>query len=317
MSPTLVHLDTDIGGDLDDVCALALLLSLPEVEITGVTSVIENDGRRAGYARWLLDLAGRQPVPVAAGAVAGHPRFRAPYGLPTEARYWPEPVQPRPGPLDAALNLIQRSVEQGAAVIGIGPYTNLSLAEQRAPGVLARASLCLMGGSVRPAAPGFPAWDFTMDFNVQADVKSARHVLGACEPSRTTLVPLEVTVRTALRRAHLSVLQGGGPVARLVAHQAEAFAEDERPDLRFGRTCVGLPDDLVNFQHDPLACAVALGWSGVTVETIPLTPAVEDGWLLLRADPTGRPFRVVTAVDAARFAAYWLAALAPDAITAP
>src|SRR3954447_15385866 len=139
MSQIKVQLDTDIGGDLDDVCALALLLSLPAVKITGVTSVIENAGRRAGYARYLLDLVGRRDVPVAAGAEATHPRFRDRYGLPPEGRYWPEPVQvapgPLPGPLEAALDLIQRSIGQGATVIGIGPCTNLSLAEQRTPGL--------------------------------------------------------------------------------------------------------------------------------------------------------------------------------------
>ncbi len=35
-----VHLDTDLGGDIDDLCALALLLRWPEgVQLTGVTTV--------------------------------------------------------------------------------------------------------------------------------------------------------------------------------------------------------------------------------------------------------------------------------------
>jgi inosine-uridine nucleoside N-ribohydrolase len=320
MSPTKVHLDTDLGGDLDDACALALLLSLADVEITGVTTVVESDGHRAGYARYLLDLTGRHRVPVAAGAEASHPRFRAPYGLPPEARYWPTPVPPAPGPLDAALDLIARSIDQGATIVGIGPLTNLALAEERRPGLLAGATLCLMGGNVHPIPVGFPAWDFTMDFNVQADVESAYAVLTACEPARTTLVPLEVTAQTWLRRADLPALRLAGPLARLIADQAAAFAEDQRLDAQYGRACAGLPDDLVNFQHDPLACAVALGWDGVTIETVPLAPVIEvgthggkgDGWLRLRVDPDGRPFRVVTAVDAARFAAYWLEALHSD-----
>jgi hypothetical protein len=29
-----------------------------------------------------------------------------------------------------------------------------------------------------------------------------------------------------------------------------------------GRAHAGLPDDIVNFHHDPLTCAVALGWAG-------------------------------------------------------
>src|SRR5215471_13488469 len=63
-----VHLDTDIGGDIDDLCALALLLNWPDVEITGITTVLEHGGKRAGYARYALALAGRGEVPVAAGA---------------------------------------------------------------------------------------------------------------------------------------------------------------------------------------------------------------------------------------------------------
>ena len=31
-----IHLDTDIGGDIDDLCALAMLLKWPGLEITGV-----------------------------------------------------------------------------------------------------------------------------------------------------------------------------------------------------------------------------------------------------------------------------------------
>jgi inosine-uridine nucleoside N-ribohydrolase len=41
LSPIRIHLDTDIGGDLDDLCALALLLGWPDVELTGVTTVLE------------------------------------------------------------------------------------------------------------------------------------------------------------------------------------------------------------------------------------------------------------------------------------
>ena len=41
---TKIHLDTDIGGDMDDVCALAMLLKWPDLEITGVTTVSDDQG---------------------------------------------------------------------------------------------------------------------------------------------------------------------------------------------------------------------------------------------------------------------------------
>lgn len=49
-----IHLDTDIGGDMDDLCALAMLLKWPDLDITGVTTVSDTGGRRAGYVRYIL-----------------------------------------------------------------------------------------------------------------------------------------------------------------------------------------------------------------------------------------------------------------------
>ena len=63
-----IHLDTDFAGDTDDACALAYLLARDEVDLVGVTTVADADGRRAAYARYFLELAGRPDVPVAAGA---------------------------------------------------------------------------------------------------------------------------------------------------------------------------------------------------------------------------------------------------------
>ena len=298
-----VHLDTDIGGDIDDLCALALLLRWPNVDITGITTVLEDHGKRAGYARYALALAGRNDVPVAAGADLGLGCFRLDASLPPEDRYWPEPVLPTPGPLSAALDLLNQSIEHGAIVVAIGPFTNLSLLERRSPGVLRQATLCLMGGSINPAPPTFPAWSHEMDYNVQADSVAAKHVLESAHP---TLVPIEVTAQTALRRVHLPALHQAGPLGQLIARQAETFAQDERNEERYGRTCPGLPHDIINFQHDPLTCAVALGWDGVTVETLPLALTMESGWLHERIDDDGRCTRVVTRVDQNKFSDFWL-----------
>ncbi len=64
----LVHVDTDIGGDPDDLCALAMLLGWPGVELEGVTTSTDEGGARAGLVSYALPLAGRGGIPVAAGA---------------------------------------------------------------------------------------------------------------------------------------------------------------------------------------------------------------------------------------------------------
>jgi inosine-uridine nucleoside N-ribohydrolase len=298
-----VHLDTDIGGDMDDLCALAYLLRSPDAELVGVTTVVDHGGRRAGFVCYALALAGRDDVPVAAGADVSRGGLRWGAPLPPAERYWPEPVPPLPGSLDAALDLLERNIEDGATVIAIGPFTNLALLERQHPGILRQAKLYLMGGHVRPAPAGFPAWDFSMDYNVQEDAEAAKLVLASSNP---TMVPIEVTAQTALRRADLPALRESWPLGALIARQAEAFAVHERNEERYGQTCPALPRDFVNFQHDPLAVAVALGWDGVRVEQLPLTQRMQHGWLRMEEQPGGRRTAIVTEVDGRRFDEHWL-----------
>ncbi len=300
-----IHLDTDLGGDTDDLCALALLLHWPDVEITGITTVAEDNGRRAGYARYALGLAGRLDIPVAAGADAGYGPYRHPIPdlFPDEEVYWPTPVSCAPTPVAAALALLKRSIEADARIVAIGPYTNLALLDRAYPGLLARADLYVMGGLLHPIPPGFPQWGNNMDANVQFDVASARHIFTRSHP---TLVPLDVTVQTALRRAYLPTLQTAGPLGALMARQAKAIARDWKIEETYGRTCQGLPTDIINFQHDPLTCAVALGWEGVTIEHARVSVELREGWLYERVDEAGQAMRVVTAVDSARFNELWL-----------
>src|SRR5579864_4684593 len=125
-----IHLDTDIGGDIDDLCALAMLLKWPDLDIIGVTTVSDDQGRRAGYVRYILNLVGRTDIPCAAGADISGGYYRYELGYPPEEENWPESITPRPGSPDKAIALLKRSIEQGSMIVGIGPYTNLMLLEK-------------------------------------------------------------------------------------------------------------------------------------------------------------------------------------------
>jgi inosine-uridine nucleoside N-ribohydrolase len=63
-----LHLDTDLGGDIDDLCALAMVLNWPDVELLAITTVADDEGKRAAYTRYALELTGWEDIPVAAGA---------------------------------------------------------------------------------------------------------------------------------------------------------------------------------------------------------------------------------------------------------
>jgi purine nucleosidase len=272
-----IHLDTDIGGDMDDVCALAMLLKLPDLQITGVTTVSDQQGRRAGYVQYVLSLVERTDIPFAAGADVSGGYYRYELGYPPEAENWPEPLTPRPGPPDKAVSLLKRSIEQGAVIVAIGPYTNLMLLEKKYPGILKQTDLFLMGGHVFDIPTGYPQWSNEMDYNIQVDIHSAHYVLEHANP---TLVPVTVTCQTALRRAYLPRLAQAGRLGQLIVLQAELCARIEQNEQKYGETCPGLPRDIINFQHDPLACAIALGWhEGVEMETVPLKLETRESWL--------------------------------------
>src|SRR2546423_7010114 len=60
-------LDTDIGDDVDDAYALALLCSLPNARILGVTTAWGETRERAELALKLIKVMGRRGIPVYAG----------------------------------------------------------------------------------------------------------------------------------------------------------------------------------------------------------------------------------------------------------
>ena len=299
-----IHLDTDFGGDTDDACALAMLLGWSGVEITGITTVADPGGRRAAYVAHLLHVAGRDEIPLAAGAeVSSTTLGRADPS--DDKRHWPADISPRPSPPGAALDLLGRSLDSGATLVAIGPYTNLALLEISCAGSLAREPVVVMGGWVDQPAPGLPRWGPDMDFNVQWDTRAAEVVAATAQ---LTLVTLSATLSAHLRRSDLPRLLAAGPLGQLLARQSDAHGQTNQME-QLGREHPRLPDDLLNFQYDPVACAVALGWSGAAVKDMRLRPVQQDGVLFFERHPEGRPTRVVIDVDGVAFRETWISAV--------
>ena len=300
-----IHLDTDLGGDPDDACALAMLLGWPDVELVGITTTADAEGRRAGCVAHCLELAGRGDVPVAAGAGVSLTTLRVADPFTDDERYWPSALAPRPSPPGAALDQLIQSIEAGATVVAIGPATNLALLEVARPGSLGRVPVVAMGGWTQPPAAGLPAWGPEMDWNVQWDTRAAEIVAATAD---LTLVTLPATLKAHLRAADLPRLRASGPLGELLARQSEARARDCGM-AELGRAHAGLPDDLLNFHYDAIACAVALGWPGAVVAEMRLRPVLERDLLRFRPDPRGRLTRVVVDLDGPCFRETWLSAV--------
>jgi purine nucleosidase len=298
-----VHLDTDLGTDPDDACALTMLLGWPHVDVVGVTTSSDPGGQRAAYVEHCLRLLGRPDIPVVAGAEGSlsHHEHAAPV-----ARYWPGVVTARPAAGASATDALMHSIEEGAVVVAIGPYTNLAVLERERPGALRRTRVVVMGGWVGPPAEGLPAWGPERDYNVQWDTQAAEVVLRCAGDLTWSTLPASLQV--PLRRRDLDPLRALGPMAELLARQSEEHGHDSGKS-RLGPAHPGLPDDLVNFHYDPLACAVAVGWPGALVEQRRLRAAMEGPVLRLVEDTHGRPAKVVTDVDGEAFADAWLSAV--------
>ncbi|MEO8540002.1 MAG: nucleoside hydrolase [bacterium] len=296
-----IHLDTDIGGDTDDLCALALLLASPEVELVGITTCADAEGRRKTFAEHALKLAGRTGIPVATGArgfLGGLEHFP---GV-QDVRYWPGAVQVEPGPAREGLDLLEASARSGATIVAVGPFTNLAMLESLRPGVFAHAPVVVMGGYLGLPPAGYPQWPSSYDYNVQADRVAARIVYEKLDP---LIASLNVTLKSSLRRRDLAVLKAGGPLARLMALQAELHCENNRME-KLARDNLALPSDLLNFQYDSVACAAAIGLDSITTGVERRALDVDGEQLVLRERDDAPERRFVVDVDTDEFSRTWL-----------
>src|SRR5436190_18373509 len=125
-----VLLDTDIGTDIDDAFALALILASPELDLRGVTTVGGDTQVRALMVCRFLTMTGRRHTQVAAGAAPQPPRDISPTG---QYRYYYHPDvifnrTTRPQKESAVDFLYARLKAQPGKItlIATGPLTNVA-----------------------------------------------------------------------------------------------------------------------------------------------------------------------------------------------
>jgi inosine-uridine nucleoside N-ribohydrolase len=187
-----VVLDTDIGTDVDDAFALALVAASPELELRGVTTVSGDAYTRAMIACRLLHAVGHSQVPVAAGL----PRREDP-ALEGQYQYGLRPSRRRPEN-KGAVELLHKTLKADPGritLLTIGDLTNVAQLISRHPKSKARIKrIVLMGGSIRVGYQGKPPAE--REWNIRSDVKSAQAVFQSGIP--LVVVPLDATVEARL-----------------------------------------------------------------------------------------------------------------------
>ena len=308
-----IVLDTDIGTDVDDVVALVAALRAPQVDLRAVTTVYVDTELRARMVQAVLKTAGRQEIPVGAGV--GKPL------LGRDALYWGgwegegvlevSPAGSDSGPTVGTLSgtfphgvdlLIETVLAQPGTVtvLAIGPLTNLAVALTREPRLATAVKrLVIMGGLVQRRLDQLGM--AYVEHNIRCDPDAASIVFQSGAP--ITLVPLDVTTQSRLRRADLPRIAAAGALGSLAADQVERYLKQHNRDW--------------THPHDALALA-AIAQPGL-LRTTPMHVQVETQGQLTRAQTVATlaqgaagesagsvpPIEVALQVDVAGFE-HWL-----------
>jgi inosine-uridine nucleoside N-ribohydrolase len=223
--PVPILLDCDPGHD--DAMALLLALASPEVELLGVTTVAGNQTlpKTTANALRVLEFAGRDDIPVAAGA--DRPLVRVPavaqdvHG--DTGLDGPDLPPPRGTPIDAhAVHFLAerlRGAGRPVTLVPVGPLTNVALLLAQQPGIeLHIERIVLMGGAiaegnVTPAA----------EFNIWADPEAAQRVFHS--GLDVTMIGLDVTHAALLTPAWAERFREAGRVGTFVAELVDFFKQ--------------------------------------------------------------------------------------------
>jgi inosine-uridine nucleoside N-ribohydrolase len=243
-----ILIDCDPGHD--DAVALLLALASPEVELMGVTTVSGNQTleKTTTNALRVLELVGRDDIPVAAGADRPLKRdlFVAAYVHGESGLEGPDlpPARGRPVSDDAPEFIAERvsASPDPVTLIPTGPLTNVAGFLERHESVARKLErIVLMGGAiaegnVTPAA----------EFNIWADPEAAATVFRSGVD--VTMIGLDVTHKALMTPAHGERLREAGRTGTFVAELLEFYS-------RFHREVYGFPGSPI---HDAVAVAHVL-----------------------------------------------------------
>jgi purine nucleosidase len=261
--PIPVILDTDIGTDVDDCLALALLLSSPELQLQAVTCVYGDTTLRSRMAKKLLQLRGLGDIPVYAGAEKPLTSQRPIYWEGHEGQGLVDPsdttLEPTAG--FAPDMIVERVMSNPGKIhiIAIGPLTNIALAIQKEPRLATNlAHITIMGGVVR----SIDRLDLPLaEHNIVCDPEAAKIVMESGAP--ITLVPLDITTQVNVTEDGWKQIQkAGSPFQLAVADQLARYPRFQR----YGYTNL----------HDPLAVGVIIDPTLVTLQQVIVHVATSD-----------------------------------------
>ena len=229
-----VILDTDIGTDVDDALALAVLLGSKDVDLIGITSVYGDAHLRSTIAMHLCSLLNRT-IPTFDGEnnpISGHEVWMSG----SEGKNFKDLDSFTPQPTSAVDFLVKAVVAQPDAidVIAIGPLTNIARAIQSSHDFEKTVKrVWIMGG------------DFTqsrVEHNFKCDIDAARIVLESSIP--ISILDLPSSQKTIIRMDEIEQIRNAPVFGTILYSEIMSWIEPRNQDW--------------TIPHDPIAALALL-----------------------------------------------------------
>ena len=151
---TPVILDTDLGDDIDDTWALAMVLGCPQLDLKLIVTSTHDTEAKTRLVAKILERVGRTDIPIGTGVKTGdreinQAKWLGNYDLGSyPGKIYEDGVQ-------ATIELIKSSSAPMTLLV-IGPQTNLKEALLREPAIAEKARVVSMAGSVEIGYRGKP-----------------------------------------------------------------------------------------------------------------------------------------------------------------
>jgi purine nucleosidase len=179
-----VIFDTDIGDDIDDAYALALLLKSPDVKVLGITTAFGNTHLRARLVSRLLQETENETIPVFAG-----PQTKVAKGLSQAAWALQFPDCTYPDAIAFMAAAIPKYPGQ-VTLISIAPLTNVGALIAKDPATFRKLKrVVMMGGSIERGY-GMTAHP-DAEWNIINDIPAAQALFASGVP--LYVMPLDST----------------------------------------------------------------------------------------------------------------------------
>lgn len=275
-----VILDTDIGSDIDDTWALAMLLRSPELDLKYVTTSTGDTTYRAQIVAKMLEIAGRSDVKIGLGesqALFNKPQARWVKDYPL-TKYSGMVYEDGIG---AMIDLIMKSQDL-VTLIAIGPLPTIAAALQREPRIATKVRFVGMQGSIYQ---GYGGSSTPMpEYNVVQDVPAAKSVFTA--EWAMTITPLDTCGLVILDGdLYQNVLASQDPLTRAVVENYQIWSGKQG---RQGRRDFQVKSSTL---YDTVAIYLAYAEELLEIETLGIRVS-DHGETLV--DPSAKQIRCAT-----------------------